>query len=477
MVPQSNSGAAPIYILLMSAIGVSATRNACFDEIAFVDMHKDGGGCGPIIEKNIGFNTKYNCDRDYTFRMDFIGFNRFLSKHKGAMILLQDAHDPNDHRWLHRYFARLIIPRRGIIVHAYLFVPRQGASNSHSHGPDDLPNVIDPLRGWKDTGEYYGRFHLWTKDITSTYDLVHTTHLGWGYVYVFNVECDIDMGKQRPTPSSPRLPSLTEQPCPGGKYKNSSLDYICLQCGLNEYQNELNKSYCKLCSDANISSINSTLCLGALSTKSTSTSKPSAGAITGITIGCILILCVILFLVKHRNDTHKLTVNDNFETQEIAKRESAANAIASEALSDLIVLREAKARRDSSQHESNGPFTNCYEIDNIDDDDDDDEVYCLPLRPTANCDSQCANNESSIEYVLPYSTLSLDSKSCKELKFEHAPMPTYVASNYGDSNGKAGYTKCLVTSSWSQQLYESRHCNITNDVSVHDMSGKRSIHT
>ena len=40
------------------------------------------------------------------------------------------------------------------VADLFLFVPG-GSSNGHSHGPDEMPNVIDPRGGWEDMGVQY----------------------------------------------------------------------------------------------------------------------------------------------------------------------------------------------------------------------------------------------------------------------------------------------------------------------------------
>ena len=74
----------------------------------------------------------------------------------------------------------------------YLLYPT-GNSAGHSHTSNDIPNRVDPAKGWVRTGETYVEANtipreIWKKDISGPYQLYHTTHLGWGYVYLVQLK-------------------------------------------------------------------------------------------------------------------------------------------------------------------------------------------------------------------------------------------------------------------------------------------------
>jgi hypothetical protein len=65
------------------------------------------------------------------------------------------------------------------------------AGSDGAHSKAELPNTIDPLGGWTDTGETYQEDNCierqrYVKQITSQqpYQLHHTTSKGWGYMYI-----------------------------------------------------------------------------------------------------------------------------------------------------------------------------------------------------------------------------------------------------------------------------------------------------
>eukprot|EP01052_Picozoa_sp_SAG31_P036935 SAG31_NODE_4684_length_3034_cov_1.497445_2_plen_114_part_00 len=82
----------------------------------------------------------------------------------------------------HDNFANVIVPD-GFTATLYA-MPPMGDQNGHSHSDAELPNAIDPLGGWVNTGETYTEANgiprdVWTKTVTGTYTLVHTTSHGW----------------------------------------------------------------------------------------------------------------------------------------------------------------------------------------------------------------------------------------------------------------------------------------------------------
>ena len=167
---------------------VQACPSSTSSSIEFVDLH-EGGGCGPVIVENADSASLVNCDREYILGSGFDTF--FAERSANPITILQDAHDPNDATWDHDDFVELRI-RAGVVARVYLFVPE--GQDGHGHEEDDQPNTIDPLGGWADTGETYTedlgiQRRLWTKDVAGNYQLQHTVHLGWGYLYMVGFEC------------------------------------------------------------------------------------------------------------------------------------------------------------------------------------------------------------------------------------------------------------------------------------------------
>ena len=184
------------------------------------DLH-DGGGCGPILVAGADTSTESNCDRGYLLGS---GFQAFFDAYGGDKFLIQDAHDPNDHNWDDETFARVNIPagckmtmlsrfdracrlllllacnlKRTTFMLAdvadlFLFVPG-GSSNGHSHGPNEMPNVIDPRGGWEDMGVSYQEANGIPRDlymksgVEGSYALYHAVAQGWGYLYMVSVRC------------------------------------------------------------------------------------------------------------------------------------------------------------------------------------------------------------------------------------------------------------------------------------------------
>ena len=109
----------------------------------------------------------------------------------------------------HDLFATIIVPG-GCTATVYA-MPPMGGSAGHSHGVEQMPNEIDPAGGWTNTGESYSVgssmcthyiIHLpstfslflqepngiprdvWTKQVTGSYHLFHTTSHGWCVLYL-----------------------------------------------------------------------------------------------------------------------------------------------------------------------------------------------------------------------------------------------------------------------------------------------------
>ena len=116
-------------------------------------IYPTGGGCGPAFLENADSSAATNCDRSYVLGS---GFDAFFSKYSDLpLMLLQDAHDPNDAAWDHEDFVTMTIPsgRSGGVAHVFLLVPT-GSNGGHSHTDDGQKR--GPKRGWAgDTGEGY----------------------------------------------------------------------------------------------------------------------------------------------------------------------------------------------------------------------------------------------------------------------------------------------------------------------------------
>lgn len=173
--------------------------------ITITDLHTSED-CGPVFVPVPTVESLLYCDRDsYIFAQDqdpLLSYDRFFAEHP-TISLIQDSHDPNDRSFAHNRFVEVNIPS-GATATFYALVPiadRDNAvSGSHAHTVDDYPNMIDPLGGWVELGSCTpddpatgGCFResngilrkMFTKEVSeSFYILYHTTHLGWGYVYL-----------------------------------------------------------------------------------------------------------------------------------------------------------------------------------------------------------------------------------------------------------------------------------------------------
>jgi hypothetical protein len=187
--------------------------------------------CGPTLLQNPSTASKVHCDRDYTFGR---GYERFFTG-RSNLWLIQDSHDPNDHTWAatqgkacnvgttqqaawtdatqtgmqqrqscaetQTEFTVITLPAgASATLHAFVPIGSGGGATANTvgatttggaHGANDLPNTIDPLGAWTDTGEVYMEDncierHRYKKTIqgVSSYQLHHTTDREWGYVYI-----------------------------------------------------------------------------------------------------------------------------------------------------------------------------------------------------------------------------------------------------------------------------------------------------
>ena len=162
--------------------------------------------CGPCMVPNAGVTTKVHCNRDYTFGN---GYKGFFTEYAGRQItVIQDTHDPNDVKWTRTgvvdeatghsstQFATVTIPA-GAEATFHCFVPI-GCQPEHAHTPNEYPNMVDPEGGWTESAETYledngierKRFF---KKVTAgagavDYQLHHTVHKGWGYVYLVELQ-------------------------------------------------------------------------------------------------------------------------------------------------------------------------------------------------------------------------------------------------------------------------------------------------
>ena len=162
--------------------------------------------CGPCMVPNVGITTKVHCNRDYTFGA---GYESFFEEYAGRQLtLIQDAHDPNDVQWTRTgvvdqdtghsstQFATVTIPA-GAEATFHCFVPI-GCQEDHAHTPNEYPNFVDPQGGWTESSESYMEDNgierkRFFKKVTAagapvTYPLHHTTHKGWGYVYLVELQ-------------------------------------------------------------------------------------------------------------------------------------------------------------------------------------------------------------------------------------------------------------------------------------------------
>jgi len=100
-------------------------------------------------------------------------------------------------------FTRVTLPPGSTAtLHAFVPIGAGGGSSSTTagaagvagaHSANALPNMIDPLGGWTDTGDVYmeggtgsnclERHHYRKTIHTTSYTLHHTTTREWGYVY------------------------------------------------------------------------------------------------------------------------------------------------------------------------------------------------------------------------------------------------------------------------------------------------------
>ena len=162
--------------------------------------------CGPCMVPNVGITTKVHCNRDYTFGA---GYESFFEEYAGRQLtLIQDAHDPNDVQWTRTgvvdqdtghsstQFATVTIPA-GAEATFHCFVPI-GCQEDHAHTPNEYPNFVDPQGGWTESSESYMEDNgierkRFFKKVTAAgaplqYPLHHTTHKGWGYVYLVELQ-------------------------------------------------------------------------------------------------------------------------------------------------------------------------------------------------------------------------------------------------------------------------------------------------
>ena len=72
----------------------------------------------------------------------------------------------------------------GMVIHLFVPLGAGGSSQAgHAHTASDLPNAIDPLGGWVDTGETFFEDNCierkrYRKEVMANqYTLMHTTHL------------------------------------------------------------------------------------------------------------------------------------------------------------------------------------------------------------------------------------------------------------------------------------------------------------
>jgi hypothetical protein len=160
--------------------------------LAAIDLH-EGGDCGPVLVRGLKIDTPVHCDRAYTLGdAEHHDYEAFLAgKDADSLWVIQDAHDPNDNGFAHTRFAELQIPS-GAAATIHCLVPHCADNDAagHCHSEDQMPNGIDPLGGWTDTGESFTevngivRQHF-TKTVTdASYLLYHTTTQGWGYLYI-----------------------------------------------------------------------------------------------------------------------------------------------------------------------------------------------------------------------------------------------------------------------------------------------------
>jgi len=164
------------------------------------------GSCGPCMVPNAGVTSKVHCNRDYTFGA---GYQSFFTEYAGReLTLIQDTHDPNDIKWTRTgvvdqetghsstQFATVTIPA-GAEATFHCFVPI-GCQEDHAHTPNEYPNFVDPQGGWTESSESYMEDNgierkRFFKKVTAagapvTYPLHHTTHKGWGYVYLVELQ-------------------------------------------------------------------------------------------------------------------------------------------------------------------------------------------------------------------------------------------------------------------------------------------------
>ena len=93
-------------------------------------------------------------------------------------------------------FATVTIPA-GAEATFHCFVPI-GCQEDHAHTPNEYPNYVDPLGGWTESSESYMEDNgierkRFFKKVTAAgaplqYPLHHTTHKGWGYVYLVELQ-------------------------------------------------------------------------------------------------------------------------------------------------------------------------------------------------------------------------------------------------------------------------------------------------
>jgi hypothetical protein len=214
----NSSGATDVadLLVLLSQFGTPCTggSNACGNPPPLVVADADSsGGCGPVLITDPDVNTQEACDRDaYALGPDFANFPGGTPDY-----LIQTAHDPNDHTWSATpvtNFATITCPS-GFVCDVHALVPIgdgnagqecssvADTSCDHSMGADESPNNVDPLGGWRDTGDRYledeNTMHdgsqgilreIWVKEgITGQYTLRHPVTHGWGYMFTVNVRC------------------------------------------------------------------------------------------------------------------------------------------------------------------------------------------------------------------------------------------------------------------------------------------------
>ena len=182
-----------------------------------IDLHTEGGGCGPELVEAPTVDSLVNCDRGYKFGCAAEDLSHTAAQTGGCrnpwsnffdnqhpdrpkyLYLVQDAHDPTDNSWAHNLFASIRWPWGATaVVSCFVPISDQNGNVGGAHAnaiEEGGPNIVDPAGGWTDTGETFDegngvRRQRYTKTLSerqsggNSYSLYHTTDTGWGYVYV-----------------------------------------------------------------------------------------------------------------------------------------------------------------------------------------------------------------------------------------------------------------------------------------------------